>query len=573
MEFFKLRWKIFLSMALVVIGLLAATQFVSNRSIDAESVDAIRAELLNSRKNIEALLKEKSLGLASQWRVLADSAPLKRTLDSEIQDPATTKDMGQEFKDSLRLDLLQVTGRRGALLASLLGSKAPDLPRPPKNAKPEDKIFAAAIDKASLTESMGAWASQDTLYETVTGPVVIQNSVLGALRIGFAMDNKFAAALDVTVLVNGKVFASSLKPEELSQLTQVLNTMMGKAGEEGVFTTDLGGRPYFGQFIPIKGPGGEKVADILQLRSKARVLMFLSKLRENFLIIFGSGLFLALLVAFFISRNITKPLDSLIAATRQVDSGNLEVHVEVDTKDELNVLADSFNTMVKDLKEKERVKSIFGRYLPKAVADKVMEQQGELKLGGEQKEVSILFSDIRGFTAISERMSPPELVAMLNDYYTRMIDVLFENGGTLDKTIGDAIMAVFGAPVSDSDSPAKAILTALGMQEALKQFNKDRVARNLEPFEIGIGINTGVVVAGNLGSVKQFSYTVIGEEVNLASRMCSVAKKGQIIVTESTYRKTKWLFEFNRMEPVTVKNVSQPVQIYEVLGVKKTPAA
>jgi len=274
-------------------------------------------------------------------------------------------------------------------------------------------------------------------------------------------------------------------------------------------------------------------------------------------------------VAFFVSRNITKPLDSLIAATRKVDKGDLDVHVQVDTKDELGVLADSFNDMVKDLKEKERVKGLFGRYLPKAVQDEVMAHQGELQLGGEEKEVAILFSDIRGFTSISERMSPPELVAMLNDYYTRMIDVLFDNGGTLDKTIGDAIMAVFGAPVNDPEAAAKAVRTGLQMQEALKGFNAERRAKNLEPFEIGIGINTGVVVAGNLGSNKQFSYTVIGEEVNLASRMCSVAKKGQVIITEATYRKVKWQFEFNRLEPVTVKNVSQPVQIYEVLGFKK----
>jgi adenylate cyclase len=579
-EFFKLRWKIFLAFILVVGGLLLATQFVANRVIDSESVDTIRTELQNTDNVFAGLLKERRASLRAQIQVLADSTAMKAALDTgkRSQDPATAKDTAQTLNQPLGLGLFEVAGKRGCLLASLIGQQQPDLPKLPKDAPPSDPIFAKAVDKNSPVATEGAWASKDTLFETITGPVIIQDSVLGAIRIGFAMDDSFAKTLqqqtgsEVALLVNGHVYASSLDGAAKEQLVSALNTMVGKAqsaSADGVFEADLAGSPYLGQFIEIQGVDGHKAADLLQLRSKARVLLLLSSLRDNFLIIFISGLVLALLVAFFLSRNITKPLDSLIAATRQVDKGNLDVHVQVDTRDELGALADSFNDMVKDLKEKERVKGLFGRYLPKAVADKVMGQQGELQLGGEQKEVAILFSDIRGFTSISERMSPTELVAMLNDYYTRMIDVLFDNGGTLDKTIGDAIMAVFGAPVTDADAPFKAVKTALEMQQALQLFNADRRAKGLEPFEIGIGVNTGVVVAGNLGSTKQFSYTVIGDEVNLASRMCSVAKKGQIIITEATYRKVKWLFEFNRLEPVTVKNVSQPVQIYEVLGFKK----
>ncbi len=252
-----------------------------------------------------------------------------------------------------------------------------------------------------------------------------------------------------------------------------------------------------------------------------------------------------------------------------MEKGNLDYSIPVTTKDELGELAESFNEMVTDLKEKERVKAVFGRYLPKAVADRAMEHQGTIGLGGEEKEVAVLFSDIRGFTSLSERLAPPEVVKMLNEYYTRMIDILFENDGTLDKIIGDAIMAVFGAPVTDADATAKALKTALGMMAELKKFNAERQARGEEPVLIGIGVNTGIVVAGNLGSVKQLSYTVIGDEVNLASRMCSNAKAGQILVTEATYRKTKWQFEFNQLEPIKVKNVSNPVQIYEVLGLRQ----
>jgi adenylate cyclase len=578
MEFFKLRWKIFLAFLFVVGGLLLATQITAGRVIDSQSDDTIRTELQNTNAVFEGLLKERRASLRAQIQVLSESTAMKAALDTgkRAQDPATVKDTAVTLNESLGLALFQVAGKRGCLLASQVLKERPDLPKPAKDAKASDAIFAAAVDKDRPAVTEGAWASKDAIFETITGPVIIQDNILGAIRIGFAMDDAFAKNLkeqtgsEVALLVDGKLYASSLGGAERAEVVGALNAMMGS---QGVFQATLSGKPYLGQFIAIQGPGGNKAADLLQLRSKERVLLLLSSLRKNFLMIFVTGLVFSLLVAFFVSRNITKPLDSLIAATRKVDKGDLDVHVQVDTKDELGVLADSFNDMVKDLKEKERVKGLFGRYLPKAVQDEVMAHQGELQLGGEEKEVAILFSDIRGFTSISERMSPPELVAMLNDYYTRMIDVLFDNGGTLDKTIGDAIMAVFGAPVNDPEAAAKAVRTGLQMQEALKGFNAERRAKNLEPFEIGIGINTGVVVAGNLGSNKQFSYTVIGEEVNLASRMCSVAKKGQVIITEATYRKVKWQFEFNRLEPVTVKNVSQPVQIYEVLGVKNDAPA
>jgi class 3 adenylate cyclase len=270
---------------------------------------------------------------------------------------------------------------------------------------------------------------------------------------------------------------------------------------------------------------------------------------------------------------VTQPLKALIAGTRAIEKGDLDYKIPVQSRDELGDLAESFNEMTGQLREKERVKALFGRYLPKAVADRALAHQGELGLGGEQKDVAILFSDIRGFTSLSERLSPPEVVAMLNDYYTRMIDVLFAHDGTLDKTIGDAIMAVFGAPVNDERATHKALRTALGMRVALDAFNADRAAAGKEPVYIGIGVNCGSVVAGNLGSIKQLSYTVIGDEVNLASRMCSNAKAGQILVTEAVYRKCKWDFEFNALEPIKVKNVSQPVQVYEVLAERKSATA
>jgi class 3 adenylate cyclase len=339
-----------------------------------------------------------------------------------------------------------------------------------------------------------------------------------------------------------------------------------QALSQAPFEINLAGSSHAAQAIALAGPGGETVAWQVQLRGRDQVLALLDSIQQGFLLILITGMAVSVVFSFVIAGSVTRPLDSLVEATHQVEKGNFEFQLKVKSGDELGRVARSFNAMISELKDKERVKALFGKYLPKAVAERAMANPGELKLGGDLLEVTCLFSDIRGFTSMSERMPPQDIVSMLNDYYTRMIDVLFENDGTLDKTIGDAVMALFGAPVADAQAPAKAIRTGLGMLAELARFNEERKAKGLQPIEIGIGINTGQMVAGNLGSIKQFSYTVIGEEVNLAARLCGSAKAGQVLVSENTWRKVKWQFEFNRLEPISVKNVSQPVPVYEVLG-------
>jgi class 3 adenylate cyclase len=518
--------------------------------------------------------------MMAQANVLADSVQFKTALDDKVQDPATLADVAAEKKAELGLGLFQVAGRQGALLASLAGSDAFPQPRPGRDAKPADAVFAKAVDSEVPADAFGVMTVAGGLFETYTRPIIIRDQVLGALRIGFSLDDTLAGALkeqtgsEVAFVSEGRVLASSLKGVSRAELAVGLLAMQGMAknAADGIFTLHLGGMPFLGQLLELQGPDGSVAAQLIQLRSRARVLELLGDIRASFYKVLAGLLLVAITLSFVFAGTITRPLRALVEGTRAIERGELDVRIEVTAKDELGKLAESFNQMAAQLREKERVKALFGRYLPKAVAERALSQQGEIQLGGELREVVILFSDIRGFTSLSERLSPTEVVAMLNDYYTRMIDVLFEHDGTLDKTIGDAIMAVFGAPVADPDAVAKALHTALDMMQALRGFNDDRRARGQEAIEIGIGINVGNVVAGNLGSVRQLSYTVIGDEVNLASRLCGSAKPGQILVSEAVQRKAKWSFDFVALDPIRVKNVSQPVQVYELKGVRSAAA-
>jgi adenylate cyclase len=205
------------------------------------------------------------------------------------------------------------------------------------------------------------------------------------------------------------------------------------------------------------------------------------------------------------------------------------------------------------------------RFLSSAIVEKILANPDQIHLGGESQEATILFADIRGFTRMAEKMEPHDVVELLNEYFTEMTDLIFENGGTLDKYLGDGIMAVFGAPIAKPDDPLRAVKTAVEMQRALAPLNRNWEVRGQPAMWAGLGVNTGPVTAGNIGSTRRMDYTVIGDAVNLASRLCANAAKGQILVSDSTFRQLKGSLPAKKLEPIRVKGRDTPVEIYEIL--------
>ncbi|MFZ5952487.1 MAG: adenylate/guanylate cyclase domain-containing protein [Candidatus Rifleibacteriota bacterium] len=219
------------------------------------------------------------------------------------------------------------------------------------------------------------------------------------------------------------------------------------------------------------------------------------------------------------------------------------------------------------LKKNEELKGSLSRIVSPSVAEMIMSDPSGLKLGGSKCEVTMFFSDIRGFTKMSESMDPTDIVEQLNVYFTRMTDILMALDGTLDKYVGDELMALFGAPVSREDDPIRAVLCGVKMLEALRELQEIWKKENKPVIQIGIGINTGEVTAGYMGSEKQLSYTVIGDNVNLAARVMSVAKGMQLFITRSTYDRVKDFFIIEQRESIMVKGKSMPIDIFEVMGI------
>jgi adenylate cyclase len=218
-----------------------------------------------------------------------------------------------------------------------------------------------------------------------------------------------------------------------------------------------------------------------------------------------------------------------------------------------------------------QIKNIFSRYVsPQVVEQLVKDPRAELKLGGNKQVVTILFSDIRGFTTLSEELSPEAVVELLNEYFQTWTDMIFKYDGTVDKFIGDAIMAIFGAPVAHPDDPLRAVQAALAMQAALMELNTKWAAEGKRMFKIGVGINTGEAIVGNMGSQQAMGYTVIGDAVNLASRLEGKTKDlgAEILISESTYQAVKNKVEAQEHQDITVKGKARAMSVYDVRGLK-----
>ena len=226
-------------------------------------------------------------------------------------------------------------------------------------------------------------------------------------------------------------------------------------------------------------------------------------------------------------------------------------------------------------REKRKVKRLFGRYVSRDVYNQLLEHPEKAELGGGRREMTVLFSDIRGFTSITENGNPEELVSQLNDYFTRMVDVVFHHKGTVDKFVGDMVMALFGAPVDDVDHAEHAVAAAVEMVRELGALNEKWAGQGRARLDIGVGVNSGEMIAGNIGSSSIMSYTVIGDNVNLGSRLESLNKdyRSRIIISDATRARLTGTYDIRPLGEVVVKGKTRPVSIFEVVVPSPIPTA
>jgi adenylate cyclase len=281
----------------------------------------------------------------------------------------------------------------------------------------------------------------------------------------------------------------------------------------------------------------------------------------------GLSILLSAGAALYVSRTLVRPIRELDASMSEVEAGNLEARAPVRSDDELGRLSVSFNRMVEGVRREAFIRDLFGQYVTPELASEAIEHGG--KLDGQLVTSTILFSDIRDFTGFSEALPASNLIEMLNRYFARMSELVVENGGLVNKFGGDSLLAVFGSPLNPGpDHADRAVRSALGMVNALVEFNQEEARAYLPEIMIGIGIATGDIVAGNVGSARKLEYTVLGDAVNVASRLQTMTKEVgyQVLTNAETARAAPDAARFEEVGEVEVRGRLKKVRVFAVHG-------
>ena len=266
-----------------------------------------------------------------------------------------------------------------------------------------------------------------------------------------------------------------------------------------------------------------------------------------------------------VSRSISQPMDQVLAHVARIRQGDYEGRVQVVSNDEIGRLGDASNALLRGLAERETLRRVFGKYVTPEIRDEIM--SGRIPLHGERRQATMMFADLRGFTSYVEENQPEEVIAGLRSYFTAMHRAIRAYHGLVLQFVGDQIEAVFGVPVPHPDHPDLAVAAALGMRAALEELNQERARQGKPPFAHGVGIHSGPVLAGNSGSDDQSAYALIGDTVNLASRIEGLTKElgGDILISQGTLVRLAGPPQVEPLEPRLVKGYSRPITIYRVL--------
>ena len=363
-----------------------------------------------------------------------------------------------------------------------------------------------------------------------------------------------------------KIQASTLMPEQQSAVENAINH--GDWFMDTEYEIHAGQADYLTYVSRLPSWGSERAYAILQ-RDRDEAMAPYFRVRLLLIIISMLALLLSIFGSAAIASSVTRPVRVLAAFARDIQRGDYTREVNLQQKDELGQLGQAFNNMSKGLLERDKVRNLLGKVISPEIAEELI--RSDVQLGGEEREISILFTDLRGFTGLSEHRAPGEVLDILNEYLTRMTSVIDKHGGVVDKYIGDAIMALFGAPLDLPDHATRAVACALEMIEELQHGNVAFQAKDWPALAMGIGVHTGKVVVGNMGSKDRLNYTAIGDGVNLASRLESATKEFGIpvIVSEATMQQAP-AFQYKELDVIQVKGKQQAVRIFTPVKINKS---
>jgi adenylate cyclase len=543
-----------------------ATLFFVGRASQRNALAAIEEALAHGARQFDASARERQAGLLVAARLMASDYTLRQLFLAPEFNIATARSALLSYKDRIQAPEMVLLDPEGKLLADVRATVAPRPLAP----------YLALLKIAEANENLEAagWAQLDpaSLHQLVLLPLFGPGrEVIAWVGVGFpagrdtAADLKATSNLEVTFLT-GDAFSPNIIASTLdrARATDLARAAFSRP-EFSRQTRD--GERYVTTLRRLDTAVGDPAWVVLQ-RSLDAELAPARALQKQLVWITLAALAGAGLAALLVARSFSGPVRRLAAHTRLIAGGDYATRLELPRRDELGDLASAFNAMSGGLAERDRVRDLLDKNVSPEVAARLL-RDGDA-LGGEEREVTVLFADLRGFTTLSEGLPARELITLLNRFLDRMSARIEAEGGIVDKYIGDEIMALFGAPVAQPDSADRAVRAALGMRAALADFNAELAAEARPPLAFGVGINTAHVVAGNIGSRRRLNYSVIGDGVNLAARVQPLTRRAEyatdILITEHTRLGLRAAYRLRAVGETTVKGRAAAVTLHAVDG-------
>ncbi|HVZ21111.1 MAG TPA: adenylate/guanylate cyclase domain-containing protein [Vicinamibacterales bacterium] len=485
----------------------------------------------------------------------------------------------EQFDDAfLEICLVDVAGR--PLAVSATGLQAP---------APVDRIATAfnfdGKPYVSEPKRLAEAGGRHVLYVSVPvkgqdGQVVASLSAVYDLQTTLETVVRHArfntSGTIVVVDGDGRVLAApdaSRIGEDDSKNPAVVLARIQESGE--VTARNLAGRPSRFVFhqLPVPQTIAPRPWTLLTEIDEGEALAPIAAVRNELVAGLVVIVFVSAIAGLRLSRSLTRPMEEVVDVAQRVQGGDLSQRTRITGRDAIGRLGAAIDHMVAGLEERDRVKDIFGRFIATQVSEELL--KGNIDLGGQARQVTILFSDIRGFTTMAETMPPEQVVAFLNEYFSEMVEAVFEQGGVLDKFLGDGLMAVFGSIGEQPDHARRAVAAALRMKALLAKINGERSVAGRPPIQIGIGIHTAEVIVGNIGSRRRLEYTVVGDGVNTASRVQALTKEyhATILVTGATADALGGGFALVPVGEVTLRGKAKALPIFEVVAAAADRAA
>ncbi|MBI4164153.1 MAG: HAMP domain-containing protein [Acidobacteria bacterium] len=551
-----LRWKILFYSGTLLIALIGATlafvsyqagQFVDNR---------ISQDLEQGRLRIDAAQKERLENLKLTAQLVASFPDIKALLGTN--DSPTVRDFLTSYQDANRTtSLLIALDPQGKVIART------DVPEAIPVPDAQATWIKTALENRSAT---GILVAPSGVYSAALAPAEVGGAVFGFVLAGSRIDQAFVEQLrDVSknevAIVSDQILGSTLPAPKLPWHTSAdwKSALERHAGRQVV---DINGEHYIAQSIPL-GAGGEAQLVAVSFQPLAVIFQSRDKALEPYrriqigLIVLGLVVTLAgILGSALFARTVTAPIAKLVEGTKEVAAGNFDFQLDVRSRDEIGDLATSFNGMTQGLRERADMQKFVSQSTVNAIRARTASGGG----AGERRVLTIFFSDMRGFTSMSEQMAPEDVVQVLNSCLSLQTEQVKKFNGDVDKFVGDCVVALFAG----EDSALRAIRCAVRIHQAIEWFNQTSALE--KPIGLGIGIVTGEVVLGSIGSHDRQDFTVIGSNVNLCARLCSLAESGETLIPEDTFSVVRALVTADRLEPQHVKGFSQPVPVYRITG-------